>query len=127
MSLHSYIDEDLKGIILTKLKRLEEEQFFIDTKCSLSTLSDELQPNQKYLSQVINNERKTNFNTYKNGLRINHLLDRLIEDFDFRNSKLSYIAKASGFNNPNTSYFAFKKRLGILPSYLIKKLNDEDG
>ncbi len=126
-SEQSYMDEDLKSILLSKLERLEEEQFFLDTKCSLSTLSDELQTNQKYLSQVINNEKKTNFNTYVNGLRINHLLDRLIEDHDFRNSKLSYIAKASGFNNPNTFYSAFKKRLGILPSYFIKQLNEENG
>ncbi len=126
-SEQSYMDEDLKSIILTKLERLEEERFFLDTKCSLSTLSDELQTNQKYLSQVINNEKKANFNNYINGLRINYLLDRLIKDLDFRHSKLSYIAAASGFNNPNTFYSAFKKRLGILPSYFIKQLNEEEG
>lgn len=122
----SYIDEDVKSIILTKLERLENEHFFLDSKCSLGGLSDELQTNQKYLSQVINNEKKANFNNYINGLRINWLLDRLIEDREFRNSKLGYIAATSGFNNPNTFYSAFKKRLGILPSYFIKQLNEEE-
>jgi YesN/AraC family two-component response regulator len=120
------MDEDLKNIILAKLERYEEKQFFLDPKCSLGTLSDELQTNQKYLSQVINNEKKSNFNNYINGLRINYLLDRLIEDPEFRNSKLGYIARASGFNNSNTFYSAFKKRLGILPSYFIKQLNEEE-
>ena len=121
-----YIDKDIKEIILTKLERLEGEKFYLNTKCNLSLLSDELQTNQKYLSLVINHEKKSNFNNYINGLRINHLLERLLEDKDFRNSKLSYIARASGFNNQNTFYAAFKKRLGILPSYFIRKLNEEE-
>lgn len=125
-SEQSYIDEDVKEIILTKLQRFEEDNFFLNTKCSLRSLSEKLQTNQKYLSLVINHEKKTNFNNYINELRINFLLNRLLEDKDFRNSKLSYIARSSGFNNLNTFYSAFKKRLGILPSYFIKELNDEE-
>ncbi|MEC7263163.1 MAG: helix-turn-helix domain-containing protein [Bacteroidota bacterium] len=122
----NYMDEDIKEIILTKLNRLEEEDFFLDPKCSLRSLSNTLQTNQKYLSQVINHEKKSNFNNYINELRINHLLNRLLEDKEYRNSKLTYIATTSGFNNLNTFYSAFKKRLGILPSYFIEKLNEED-
>ncbi len=122
----NYMDQDIKEIILTKLNRLEEEAFFLDPKCSLRSLSNNLQTNQKYLSQVINNEKKSNFNNYINELRINYLLNRLLEDKEYRNSKLSYIATTSGFNNLNTFYSAFKKRLGILPSYFIEKLNEED-
>lgn len=121
-----YIDKDIKEIILTKLERLERDKFFLNTKCSLSKLSDELQTNQKYLSLVINHEKKSNFNNYINELRINHLLERLLQDREFRDSKLSYIARESGFNNQNTFYAAFKKRLGILPSYFIRKLNEEE-
>ena len=121
-----YMDEDIKEIILTKLNRLEEEAFFLNSKCSLRSLSEILQTNQKYLSQVINHEKKSNFNNYINELRINYLLNRLLEDKEYRNSKLSYIATTSGFNNLNTFYSAFKKRLGILPSYFIEKLNEED-
>lgn len=121
-----YLDEDIKEIILTKLNRLEEEAFFLDPKCNLRSLADLLQTNQKYLSQVINHEKKSNFNNYINGLRINHLLNRLLEDKEYRKNKLSYIATSSGFNNLNTFYSAFKKRLGILPSYFIDKLNKEE-
>ncbi|MBU3028420.1 helix-turn-helix domain-containing protein [Zobellia galactanivorans] len=122
---HEYIDEDIKEIILIKLKKFEKNNDFLNQKCSLSSLSEELQTNQKYLSQVINHEKKSNFNNYINELRINYLLKRLVEDEDFRNSKLSYIASVCGFNNQNTFYSAFKKRLGILPSYFIKQLNEE--
>jgi len=120
-----YIDDDLRDIIMTKLKRLEKANFFLNSNCSLSNLADELQTNQKYLSLVINHEKQSNFNTYINGLRIDYLLNRLLEDEEFRNSKLSYISTESGFNNPNTFYAAFKKRQGILPSYFIKQLNEE--
>jgi Response regulator containing CheY-like receiver domain and AraC-type DNA-binding domain len=125
-SRSNYMDEDVKEIILTKLNRLEDETFFLDPKCSLRSLANTLQTNQKYLSQVINHEKKSNFNNYINELRINHLLNRLLEDKEYRNSKLTYIATTSGFNNLNTFYSAFKKRLGILPSYFIEKLNEED-
>jgi len=123
----NYLDEDVKQIILTKLNRLEEETFFLHSKCSLHSLAETLQTNQKYLSQVINHEKNANFNNYINNLRIDYLLNRLLEDKEYRNSKLSYIATTSGFNNLNTFYSAFKKRLGILPSYFIEKLNEEDG
>ena len=122
----NYLDEDVKEIILTKLNRLEEEAFFLNPKCSLHSLAEVLQTNQKYLSQVINHEKNANFNNYINELRINHLLNRLLEDRDYRNSKLAYIATTSGFNNLNTFYSAFKKRLGILPSYFIEKLNEDE-
>lgn len=121
-----YIDEDIKHIILTKLERLENEEFYLNSKCSLASLADVLQTNQKYLSLVINHEKGSNFSNYLNELRINHLLDRLLEDHEFRSRKLSYIAQESGYNNLNTFYSAFKKRLGILPSFFIKQLNEEE-
>lgn len=122
----NYLDEDVKEIILTKLNKLEEEAFFLNSKCSLHSLAEVLQTNQKYLSQVINHEKKANFSNYINDLRINYLLNRLLEDKEYRNSKLSYIATTSGFNNLNTFYSAFRKRLGILPSYFIEKLNEDE-
>lgn len=125
-SNNNYLDEDVKEIILTKLNKLEEETFFLNSKCSLHSVAEQLQTNQKYLSQVINHEKNTNFSNYINDLRINFLLNRLLEDKEYRNSKLSYIANTSGFNNLNTFYSAFRKRLGILPSYFIQKLNEDE-
>ncbi|MBO0341759.1 AraC family transcriptional regulator [Flagellimonas profundi] len=125
-SNNNYLDEDVKEIILTKLNKLEEETFFLNSKCSLHSVAEQLQTNQKYLSQVINHEKNTNFSNYINDLRINFLLNRLLEDKEYRNSKLAYIANTSGFNNLNTFYSAFRKRLGILPSYFIQKLNEDE-
>ncbi|MDD7913531.1 hypothetical protein [Polaribacter ponticola] len=49
----------------------------------------------------------------------------MINEKDFRESKLGYIAVCAGYNNLNTFNAAFKKRQGILPSYFIKKLIQE--
>lgn len=119
------LDEDVKDIILSKLKKLENENFFKDPGCNLYSLAEQLKTNPKYLSQVINQEKKSNFNSYINALRINYLLRKLLKDEEFRNSKLSYIAASVGYNNLNTFNSAFKKRQGILPSYFIKSLNQE--
>jgi YesN/AraC family two-component response regulator len=118
------IDNDIKNIILTKLEKLEKEKFYLDPQCNLHQLSEQLKTNPKYLSQVINQEKKSNFNNYINELRINYLLPKLLKDIDFRNSKLSYIAISLGYNNLNTFNAAFKKRLGILPSNFINELNN---
>lgn len=117
------IDEELKRIIMGKLEKLEKSNFFLDQGCNLYQLAEKLKTNHKYLSQVINQEKKSNFNNYINELRINYLLARLLKDEEFRNSKLSYIAVSVGYNNLNTFNAAFKKRQGILPSYFIDQLN----
>jgi YesN/AraC family two-component response regulator len=119
------IDGELKEIIMEKLEKLENANFFLDQGCNLHQLADKLKTNHKYLSQVINQEKKSNFNNYINELRINYLLAKLLKDEEFRNSKLSYIAVSVGYNNLNTFNAAFKKRQGILPSYFIDQLNSK--
>lgn len=118
------LDEEIKNIILTKLEKLEKKSFFLDPNCNLHLLAEQLKTNPKYLSQVINQEKKSNFNNYINELRINYLLPILLKDAEYRNSKLSYIAVSLGYNNLNTFNAAFKKRLGILPSKFIDELNN---
>ncbi len=118
------LDEEIKNIILTKLEKLEKKSFFLDPNCNLHLLAEQLKTNPKYLSQVINQEKKSNFNNYINELRINYLLPILLKDVEYRNSKLSYIAVSLGYNNLNTFNAAFKKRLGILPSKFIDELNN---
>ncbi|PCJ97999.1 MAG: hypothetical protein COA50_03455 [Flavobacteriaceae bacterium] len=122
---HTAIDSNIKNIILCRLEKLEKENFFIDSNCNLHQLSEKLKTNSKYLSQVINQEKGSNFNNYINELRINYLLAKLLKDVEYRNSKLSYIAVSVGYNNLNTFNAAFKKRQGILPSYFISELNNE--
>ncbi|WP_420321354.1 helix-turn-helix domain-containing protein [Flagellimonas sp.] len=116
------LDEDVKNIILRRLEKLETEKFFIDQNCSLRQVAQQLKTNPKYLSQVVNQEKKTSFTNYIHDLRINYLLSKLLQDEDFRNSKLSYISASIGYNNLNTFNAAFKKKQGILPSYFIKEL-----
>lgn len=124
---YSVIDKDVQDIILIKLEKLEKQLFFLDANCSLHQLAEQLKTNPKYLSQVINQAKKTNFNNYINELRINYLLPKLLTDLEYRNNKLYYIAISLGFNNLNTFNSAFKKRLGILPSYFIEELNNNEG
>lgn len=119
------INDDIKDIILCKLKKLETSLFFIDQNCTLNNIAQQLKTNPKYLSQAINQEKKCHFNNYINELRINYLLGKLITDKEFRESKLSYISASIGYNNLNTFNAAFKKRQGILPSYFIKELIQE--
>lgn len=119
------LDIETKRLILYRLNKLEQEQFYLNPECNLGDVSAQVKTNTKYLSQVINSDKKANFNNYINEQRINYLITRLLQESEFRNSKLSYIASSVGFNNINTFKTAFKKRQGILPSYFINELNKE--
>lgn len=119
------IDDDLKDMILHRLDKLEQDNFFLNPNCNLHEVATQLKTNSKYLSQVINQEKESNFNNYINELRINYLVAKLWKEPEFRENKLSYMAISVGFNNLNTFTAAFKKRLGIVPSYFIKELNKE--
>jgi YesN/AraC family two-component response regulator len=118
--------EETTRLILHRLKTLEDSHFFLNPNCNLNDVSVQLKTNPKYLSQVINKEKKTNFNNYINDLRIEYLISKLWIDADLRNSKLSYMSASVGFNNINTFKNAFKKRQGILPSSFINELNKEN-
>ncbi|MBR9854664.1 MAG: helix-turn-helix domain-containing protein [Algicola sp.] len=119
------LDDTITDIILKRLTKLEQEHFFLDHSCSLREVALQLKTNPKYLSQVVNQEKRMSFSNYINELRINYLLERLLEDPDFRHNKLSYIATSVGYNNLNTFNTAFKKRQGILPSFFINELIQE--
>lgn len=119
------LDDTITDIILKRLDKLEQEHFFLDHSCSLREVAKQLKTNPKYLSQVVNQEKRMSFSNYINELRIDYLLAYLLEDPDFRYNKLSYIATSIGYNNLNTFNAAFKKRQGILPSFFINELIQE--
>lgn len=120
------LNVETSKLILHRLKTMEESHFYLNPNCNLNDISIQLRTNSKYLSQAINQEKKTNFNNYINDLRIEYLISKLWNDVDFRNSKLNYISASVGFNNINTFKNAFKKRQGILPLFFINELNKEN-
>ncbi|MEP2670195.1 MAG: helix-turn-helix domain-containing protein [Cyclobacteriaceae bacterium] len=86
---------------------------YLDSDYSLKDLSDSINTNTVYASQMINLLFQRSFTDYINQYRIEEAKQRLENDTD---SKLFAIALDSGFSNKNTFSRVFKKYTGRTPS-----------
>lgn len=117
-------DETLKSL-LVKLEKFEKSKLFLKKDISRSWLVTHLNTNTKYFSELIKNHRNKNFTDYINGLRINYILKKLVEDPVYREYKHEYLAEECGFNSRQVFILAFKKETGFTPSYFIENLKND--
>lgn len=111
--------------LLLKLNLFELSGKYTKKNISLKTLSQQLETNPRYLSEVINKHKNTNFNTYINELRIDYIIKKLKEDSDYRKYKVSYLAEESGFSSHSLFTTVFKNKLGVAPIDYIQKLEKD--
>lgn len=119
------ISEETISHLLDKLNQFENKKGFLEKDISLSKLAGQLKTNNKYLSQVINSHKNTDFNTYINTLRILYIVDKLKNNPEYLEYKIAYLAKESGFTTHSRFSAVFKEITGESPSEFIKKQQDE--
>lgn len=125
--LHSpnkYQTSSLKGrdglVLFNKLKKLlEAESLYLDPQISLKQLSDLLETNTKYLSQVVNLHTGNNLQVFLNTFRIAKAKERLLKE-DASNLTLFGIATECGFKNKSTFYKVFKEMTGQTPQEFVR-------
>jgi len=108
--------------ILSFLQKFEKNHGYISHEITLSSLAKAFETNSKYLSQLINQNKKQSFNSYINQLRINYTVEKLKTDSTFRKFSIKAIAHEVGFNTTESFSKAFYKNTGIKPSFFIKEL-----
>ena len=112
--------------LFRKIKdKMVKEQLFLDPDLTLRKLSDKLDTNTKYLSQVINHHGGSNFLTFVNGYRIEAIITR-IEAGDFRQHTFYGIARHCGFKNKSTFYKVFRDVTGQTPKIFADKVDQEN-
>ena len=99
-----------------QMKKLEEEEFFLDPDVSIDYLANHLGSNRHYVSDYLNQILKMPFYTYVNNLRLEYA-ERLLRT---SNDKASSIGYMSGFNSEATFRRLFKERYGCTPTQYIK-------
>jgi AraC-like DNA-binding protein len=112
--------------IVTSLKQLEDKNYFLRTDCTVSNLAKKIKTNTTYLSKIINSYYQKTFTAYINDLRIDFVLDRLKNDKVFRRYSIHSIANEIGFKSSESFNSVFKKRTGVLPSTLIRALENKN-
>lgn len=111
--------------ILAKLKRFENSIKYTNKDMSLATLAAQFDVNTKYLSEIINKHYQDNFNTYINRLRINYIIEKLKNEPEYLNYKISYLAEESGFSSHSSFATVFKTITGIAPTIFIDLIGKE--
>lgn len=114
------ISKEVEDNILKKLEKFEKFEKFIKKDISLASLASQLDTNTNYLSQVINNNKGKNFNTYINELRIQYIIKKIDTDSNYHNYKISYLAEECGMQY-NSFTSLFKNFTGMNPSAFVKQ------
>ncbi|WP_438426364.1 helix-turn-helix domain-containing protein [Aquimarina macrocephali] len=115
------IDDEKINNVLKRLNRLEDQEYFLKSDCSLSTMAKKVKTNTTYLSKIIKIHKEKSFNDYINDLRIEYALKRLKNDKKFRSFSIKSIASEIGYKSDNSFTKHFKSKTGLNPSYYIKK------
>lgn len=119
------IPTETEQSILAKLKRFENSVKYTNKDMSLATLAAQFDVNTKYLSEIINKHYQDNFNTYINRLRINYIIEKLKNEPEYLNYKISYLADESGFSSHSSFATVFKSITGIAPTIFIDLIGKE--
>lgn len=118
------IDDEKVHAVLKGLKRLEQQEFFLNTECSLRSMAKKVKTNATYLSKIINTHKGLSYNDYINSLRIDYAVNRLKNDKKFRSFSIKSIATELGYKSDYSFAKHFKSKTGINPSYYIKRIEE---
>ncbi len=120
------ISEIIVNDILKNLVKFEENNDFLQSNISVSSLSKRFKTNSKYLSKVINVHKNKSFSNYVNELRINYVVEELKINTKFRKYTIRAIANEIGFNTTEAFSKSFFKTTGIYPSFFMKQLEKQE-
>lgn len=103
------------------LALMDEKQYYLEPKLTLSTLANELTVSANYLSQLINQCHNKNFYDFINEYRVEEFKKQASSP---KNQHLSLLAIAldSGFNSKSSFNMVFKKHTGETPSQFLVNL-----
>lgn len=116
------IPKETEDEILQGLEQFEKSKKYLDNNMSLANLAVELNTNTKYLSEIINQYKDKNFNTYINELRVKYVIRLLSTDRSYLQYKISYIAELGGFTSHSAFTNIFKSVTGMSPNEYVQTL-----
>lgn len=123
----SNINPSIIHEIEMKLEKFESNHEYLKDNISLKSLAADLHTNSLYLSYVINKQKKSNFNTYINTLRINYLLNQFDKNPKYKNYSMKGLAQEIGFKTARHFTEQFYRVTGQKPlDYIKNEQNTHD-
>jgi AraC-like DNA-binding protein len=115
------ISEDKLNLLKSKIDAYLLTLPYINLNFTLSVMSADTDIPAHHLSYYLNEHLQINFNTWKNELRINHVIN-LIESGSYESLTLDALSKQSGFGSRSSFINAFKIKTGQTPSEYLQNL-----
>ncbi len=107
--------------IIDKLKYcVEANQLFLINDLTIHDVAKEIKINSSYLSNVLNQDLKTNFATFINSYRIEKAKGILLDE-KYNQYTIEAISEEVGFKSKSSFNNAFKNLVGMTPSEFKKK------
>ncbi len=122
---NSTLDNETREQLLGRIRQVlgEETEEICSPSFSLDRLAELVQSNYKYVSQVINEQPGTNFNTMVNNYRIREACKRMNNVAEYGNLTIEAIANGVGFKSSNAFRASFKRVTGLTPSEFQRQAN----
>lgn len=120
----SKLDEEQKKQIIECLLKLIENKIYTESSLTLNILAEKCATNRTYLSIVINEKFKENFNTFINRLRIEEA--KRILSLDENNIPLKELYQKLGFNSYSVFNEAFNKFIGVTPAFFQRTVKKNE-
>ena len=105
--------------ILSKIEEFEDNLLFLESNVSISFLASFCETNIRYISKILKDNKEQDFSSYINALRVFYVIQKLKENKEYRNYKISYLAEMSGFSSHSKFSSIFKQVVGLSPSEFI--------
>ncbi|QRE02939.1 helix-turn-helix domain-containing protein [Flavobacterium psychrophilum] len=100
---------------------MEMDKLYLNGKLSIQDVSNELNIPKQYISEVLNEHMKTNFQDFINEYRVEEFIKRLKNDPNNQFTLLG-IATEVGFNAKSSFNSIFKKFKGLTPNQFKKNI-----
>lgn len=124
--LNFSIDSEIEIKILKKLQKLEDEQYYLKPDFTQQEVAKKIKTNTTYLSYIVNKNYNKSFSAHFNELRLNYVINEMINNKKYREYTTQAIAESAGFKNADSFTSSFKKKTGITPFTFITEIKKRE-
>ena len=120
------MSRDAEAGVMHSLEKFENSTKFLDKDLNLAKLASHFKTNTKYLSLIILKHRNKKFNEYINGLKVEHIAQRIRNEKTLQHYTHEALADEAGLSSTRRFVNAFIANTGISPKYFIEELKKEN-
>lgn len=116
------ISPEKLALLKYKIDKYIEKKPYLNSDFNLTYMSSDTDIPVHHLSYYFNEHLHVNFNTWKNDLKIAHVID-LIQNGSGEILTLDALARQAGFGSRTSFFNSFKQKMGVTPSEYLNKLD----